>query len=43
MKSGDNQEYEMRTREARREGLFYLAIVVAAGLAGGLLLRWWPQ
>lgn len=42
MNSGDNREYELRMRQARREGLFYLAWI-AAGLVIGLAL-WalWP-
>lgn len=40
MNSGDNQEYERRTRQGRIEGLFYLGcIVVGAGI--GFILRGW--
>jgi hypothetical protein len=39
--SGDKQEYERRTRQARREGLFYLGCIVAGGIVGlALLWRW---
>lgn len=38
--SGDNQEYEHRTHQARREGLFYLGCIAAAGLIG-LAMLWW--
>lgn len=38
--SGDNQEYELRSRQARREGVFYLACIVVAGLVG-LTVLWW--
>lgn len=38
--SGDNQEYERRTRQARREGLLYLGcIVFVAAIA--LIARGW--
>lgn len=40
--SGDSGEYERRSRQARREGLFYLGCVAAAGLVG-LALLWWPR
>lgn len=35
--SGD--EYELRSRQARREGLFYLGCIVV-GVLLGLALRW---
>ena len=38
MNNGDNQEYERRTRQAQRDGLFYLGCI-ATGLAIGFLLR----
>ena len=41
MISGDNQEYERRTRQGRREGLFYLGCIVVA-VAIALMLRGWP-
>lgn len=42
MNSGDNREHELRSRQARREGLFYLGCVVVAALIGFVLL-WWPR
>ncbi|MGO4286896.1 hypothetical protein [Bosea sp. TAB14] len=36
--SGDNQEYEHRTRQARLEGLFYLGCIVFA-VAVAFMLR----
>lgn len=41
MNSGDNHDYELRMRQARREGLFYVTVIIVAGCAG-LALRWWP-
>lgn len=40
VKSGDEGDYARATREARREGLWVLAIL-AGGAAIGLALRWW--
>lgn len=36
--SGDNQEYERRTRQARWEGVFYLGCIVFA-VAIAMMLR----
>lgn len=39
--SGDNREYERRTRQGRREGLFYLGCFALA-LAIAFMVRGWP-
>lgn len=38
--NGDNLEYERRTRQGRREGLFYLGCI-AIGVLIGLMLPGW--
>ena len=38
VKSGDNQEYERRTRQERLEGLFYFGCIIFA-VAIALMLR----
>lgn len=38
--SGDNREYEHRTRQGRWEGLFYLGCIVFA-VAIGFMVRGW--
>ena len=40
MNSGDNEEFERRTRQGRLEGLFYLGCIVA-GTGIGFILRVW--
>lgn len=42
MNSGDNREHELRSHQARREGLFYVVCVALAALVG-LALLWWPR
>jgi hypothetical protein len=40
VETGDNCEFDLRSRQARREGLFYLGCI-AIGLIAGLALRIW--